>query len=54
MPKLQKAWGCFLLTFNMDQKFLQRFKVAHNPLVKTFSSFENMENHGESIKLIFH
>jgi hypothetical protein len=29
---------------------LQRFKVAHKPLVKTLSNFENMESHGESIK----
>jgi hypothetical protein len=29
---------------------LQRFKVAHKPLVKTLSSFESMENHGEPIK----
>jgi hypothetical protein len=31
---------------------LQRFKAAHEPLVKALSSFENMENHGELIKLI--
>jgi hypothetical protein len=29
---------------------LQRFKATHKPLVKTLSSFENMESHGESIK----
>ncbi len=29
---------------------LQKFKAAHKPLVKTLSSFENMESHGESIK----
>jgi hypothetical protein len=29
---------------------LQRFKVAHKPLVKALSSFESMESHGESIK----
>jgi hypothetical protein len=32
---------------------LQRFKAAHKPLVKALSSFENMESHGESIKLVF-
>ncbi len=32
---------------------LQRFKVAHEPLVKTLSSFENMENHGKPIKPVF-
>ncbi len=25
---------------------LQRFKAAHEPLIKALSSFENMENHG--------
>ncbi|KAH9539057.1 hypothetical protein CY35_15G039600 [Sphagnum magellanicum] len=29
---------------------LQRFKVAHKPLVKTLSSFESIESHGEPIK----
>jgi hypothetical protein len=29
---------------------LQRFKVAHEPLVKALSSFENMESHGKPIK----
>jgi hypothetical protein len=28
---------------------LQRFKIAHKPLVKTLSSFESMESHGEPI-----
>ncbi len=32
---------------------LQKFKVAHGPLVKALSSFENMDNHGEPIKPIF-
>jgi len=32
---------------------LQRFKVAHKPLVKTLSSFKNMESHGEPIKPLF-
>jgi hypothetical protein len=31
---------------------LQRFKVAHEPLVKALSNFENMESHGEPIKLV--
>jgi hypothetical protein len=31
---------------------LQRFKVAHKPLVKALFSFENMESHGRSIKLV--
>jgi hypothetical protein len=31
---------------------LQRFKVAHEPLVKTLFSFENMESHLEPIKPI--
>jgi hypothetical protein len=29
---------------------LQRFKVAHKPLVKALSSFESMESHGKPIK----
>jgi hypothetical protein len=29
---------------------LQRFKAAHEPLVKALSNFENMERHGEPIK----
>ncbi len=32
---------------------LQRFKVAHKPLVKPLFSFENMENHGEPTKPLF-
>jgi hypothetical protein len=31
---------------------LHRFKAAHKPLVKSPSSFENMESHGESIEPI--
>jgi hypothetical protein len=49
-PKVLKAWRWFLLTFNTDQRFLQRFKATHEPLVKALSSFENMESHGEPIK----
>jgi hypothetical protein len=33
-------------------KVLQRFKATHEPLVKSLFNFENMESHGESIKLI--
>jgi len=33
-------------------KVLQRFKAAHEPLVKTLFSFENMESHGKLIKPI--
>jgi len=35
-------------------KVLQRFKVTHEPLVKTLSNFENMESHGEPIKPVLH
>jgi len=35
-----------------EQEVLQTFKAAHKPLVKTLSSFENMESHGEPIKPI--
>jgi len=31
---------------------LQRFKAAHEPLVKALSSFENMRSHGKPIKPI--
>jgi hypothetical protein len=31
---------------------LERFKITHEPLVKALSNFENMENHGEPIKLV--
>jgi hypothetical protein len=33
---------------------LQRFNTTHEPLVKTMSSFKNMENHGEPIKPVLH
>jgi hypothetical protein len=33
---------------------LQRFKAAHEPLVKALSSFRNMENHGEPIKPVLY
>jgi hypothetical protein len=33
---------------------LQRFKVAHKPLVKALSNFKNMESHGELIKPMVH
>jgi hypothetical protein len=35
-------------------EILQRFKVAHKPLVKALFSFENMESHGELIKPVLH
>jgi hypothetical protein len=35
-------------------KVLRRFKATHEPLVKALSNFENMENHGEPIKSVFH
>ncbi len=31
---------------------LQRFKVAHKPLVKALSNVENTENHGVPIELV--
>jgi len=33
---------------------LQRFKATHECLVKILFNFENMESHGELIKLILH
>jgi hypothetical protein len=35
-----------------ELEVLQRFKAAHKPLVKALFSFENMESHGEPIKLV--
>ncbi len=35
-------------------KVLQKFKIAHKPLVKTLSNFENMESHGKPIKPVLH
>jgi len=35
-------------------KVLQKFKAAHKSLVKALFSFENMESHGELIKLVLH
>jgi hypothetical protein len=35
-----------------EPEVLQRFKATHEPLVKAMSSFENMESHGEPIKLV--
>jgi len=32
---------------------LQRFKATHKPLFKALFNFENMESHGEPIKLVF-
>jgi hypothetical protein len=42
-----------LTNIQHEPEVLHRFKVAHEPLVKTLFSFENMESHGESIKLVF-
>jgi len=36
-----------------EPEVLQRFKAAHKPSVKTLFSFENMESHGEPIRLVF-
>jgi hypothetical protein len=43
-----------LTSIQHGPKLLQRFKVAHEPLVETLSTFENMESHGEPIKPILH
>jgi hypothetical protein len=40
------------LLFSQDIQHGPRFKAAHKPLVKTLSSFENMDSHGEPIKPI--
>jgi hypothetical protein len=36
-----------------EPEVLQRFKATHKPLVKALFNFENMESHGEPIKLVF-
>ncbi len=41
-----------LIHIQHGPKVLQRFKVAHEPLVKALFSFVNMESHGERFKLI--
>jgi hypothetical protein len=33
---------------------LQRFKIAHKPLVKALFNFENMESHGKPKKPVLH
>ncbi len=33
-------------------KVLYKFEATHEPLVKTLSSFENMESHGKLIKSV--
>jgi hypothetical protein len=43
-----------LIDIQHEPKVLERFKVAHKPLVKALSSFESMESHGEPIKPLFH
>jgi hypothetical protein len=36
-----------------EPEVLQRFKVAHKPLVKALFNFESMESHGKPIKPLF-
>jgi hypothetical protein len=45
-----KSLRVVLINIQHRLEVLQRFKVAHEPLVKSLSSFENMESHGEPIK----
>jgi hypothetical protein len=47
-----KSLRVVLIDIQHGPKVLQRFKATHKPLVKTLSSFENMENHSELIKLV--
>jgi len=49
-----KSLKVVLTNIQHGPKVLQRFKVAHEPLVKAMSSFGNMENHGEPIKSVLH
>jgi hypothetical protein len=43
-----------LIDIQHGTKVLQRFKAAHEPLVRALFNFENMETHGEPINLIFY
>jgi len=43
-----------LIDIQHGPEVLQRFKVAHKPLVKALSSFKSMESHGEPIKPLLH
>ncbi len=47
-----KSFGVVLTDIQHGPKVLHKSKVAHEPLVKTLSNFENMESHGKSIKPI--
>jgi hypothetical protein len=51
-PHTWPKWGCDKVPTDIQHgpEVLQRFKVAHKPLVKTLSNFESMESHGEPIK----
>ncbi len=48
-----KSLRVVFINIQHKPEVLERFKVAHEPLVKALSSFENMESHGESIKPVF-
>ncbi len=45
-----KSLRVVLTNIQQGPKVLQKFKATQEPLVKTLSNFENMKNHGESIK----
>jgi hypothetical protein len=47
-----KSLRVVLIDIQHGPKVLQRFKATHKPLDKTLFSFENMESHSESIKLV--
>jgi hypothetical protein len=50
--QVTKSLKVVLTNIQHRPEVLQRFKVAHEPLIKTLFSFENMESHGEPIKPI--
>ncbi len=45
-----ESFRVVLTDIQHEPEVLQRFKIAHKPLVKALSSFESMESHGEPIK----
>ncbi len=50
--QVTKSLKVIFIDIQHGPQVLQRFKAAHEPLVKTLSSFQNMDNHGEPIKPI--
>jgi hypothetical protein len=52
-PKLFESLKVVPTDIQHEPKVLQKFKTAHESLVKTLSNFEKMEGHGKPIKRVF-